>query len=154
MPASQVPSFPPKAASRRIANELVARAPQDLIFTMRFLGESQDLLQSHFRAFLTRSLAHAGATPEEHPLLPFFVDSHAAEMRDFVFTGAALARPFHLQEIEALTADAETMLRVDIWDAIASLIEMAEARFAEGIGTVVERLREQEAAVRPPRRDP
>ncbi len=84
--------------------------------------------------------------------------SSSTAMRPRCATSSLPARPsparFTLQEIEALTADAETMLRVDIWDAIASLIEMAEARFAEGIGTVVERLREQEAAVRPPRRDP
>ncbi|MGP3697285.1 hypothetical protein [Rhodobacter sp. NSM] len=138
----------PPAAPRLVAERVLSRAPQDLIFVMRFLGESQDILQAHFRAFLTERLAAAGATPDEHPLLPFFIDSHASELRDFVFTGVSLARQFRLREIEELTGDAEATMRIDVWDAIASHIEMAEARFAEGIGAVVERLQAEESAVR------
>ena len=111
---------------------------------MRFLGQSQELLHSHFRAFLERALAEAGVTVNEHPLLPFFIDSHAVELRDFVFTGVSLARQFRLPEIETLTGDAETMLRVDIWDALANHIDMAEARFSEGITRVVSLLLEAE----------
>ncbi|SEM51594.1 hypothetical protein SAMN04488103_101361 [Gemmobacter aquatilis] len=134
--------------SRKIAQDVVARAPQDLVFTMRFLGQSQELLHSHFRAFLERALAEAGVTVAEHPLLPFFIDSHAVELRDFVFTGVSLARQFRLPEIETLTGDAETMLRVDIWDALANHIDMAEARFSEGITRVVTLLMEAEGQIR------
>lgn len=134
--------------SRKIAQAVVARAPQDLVFTMRFLGQSQELLHSHFRAFLERALAEAGVTVNEHPLLPFFIDSHAVELRDFVFTGVSLARQFRLPEIETLTGDAETMLRVDIWDALANHIDMAEARFSEGITRVVSLLLEAEGQIR------
>lgn len=126
----------------------MARAPQDLVFTMRFLGQSQEILHSHFRHFLERRLAAAGVTPDSHPLLPFFIDSHAVELRDFVVTGVALARPFRLGEIEILTGDVETLMRVDIWDAIASHIDMAEARFAAGIARVVATLTEAEADIR------
>ncbi|MCE6953077.1 hypothetical protein LAZ40_22570 [Cereibacter sphaeroides] len=138
--------------SRLVAERVLARAPQDLVFVMRFLGESQDILQAHFRLFLTRRLAEAGATADEHPLLPFFIDSHASELRDFVFTGVSLARQFRLREIEELTGDAEATMRIDVWDAIASHIELAEARFADGIGAVVERLRRQEADLHAARR--
>lgn len=138
--------------SRAVAEQVVARAPTDLIFVMRFLGESQDILHNHFRDFLEHKLSEVGATVEEHPLLPFFIDSHAAELRQFVFTGVSLARQFRLREIETLTGDAETVMRIDIWDAIASHIEMAEARFLSGIDSVILRLREQEAQIRPARR--
>ncbi|WP_236019512.1 hypothetical protein [Fuscibacter oryzae] len=134
--------------SRSTAEAIVARAPQDLVFTMRFLGQSQEILHSHFRCFLESRLAQAGVTPENHPLLPFFIDSHAVELRDFVVTGVALARPFRLGEIEVLTGDVETLMRVDIWDAIASHIDMAEARFAEGIARVVATLTAAEAEIR------
>lgn len=134
--------------SRNTAEAMVARAPQDLVFTMRFLGQSQEILHNHFRSFLQARLAAAGVTPETHPLLSYFIDSHAVELRDFVVTGVALALPFRLGEIEVLTGDVETLMRVDIWDAIASHIDMAEARFAEGIARVVATLTAAETEIR------
>ena len=136
--------------SRATAEAMVRRAPNDLVFTMRFLGQSQELLYSHFRRFLEDELTRAGISDAEHPLLPFFIDSHATELRDFVATGVALARPFSLGEIEFLTGDAETLMRVDIWDAIAAHIDMAEERFSKGIAKVVASLHEAEAQM--PRR--
>lgn len=133
--------------SRATAAEMLARAPLDLVFTMRFLGQSQEILHNHFRAFLEARLAEAGVTPESHPLLPFFIDSHAVELREFVTTGVSLARSFRLGEIEILTSDVETLMRVDIWDAIASHIDMAEKRFSAGIQRVVERLNADEAGL-------
>ena len=147
---SATPSQDPRT-SRVTAEKMVIRAPQDLVFTMRFLGQSQEILYNHFRSFLKQRLAQAGISSEDHPLLPFFIDSHASELRDFVATGLALARPFRLDEIEFLTGDAETMMRVDIWDAIASHIDMAESRFATGITRVVAALHEAEAEL--PRKD-
>lgn len=141
------PLAPPRSA-RGTAEEIVARAPDDLVFTMRFLGQSQEILHSHFRRFLEDRLAEAGVTAESHPLLPFFIDSHAVELRDFVATGVALARPFRLGEIEILTGDVETLMRVDIWDALASHIDMAEARFRAGIARVVAQVNEAEADLR------
>lgn len=142
------PLHPDQDTSRATAEALVNRAPQDLVFTMRFLGESQEILQSHFRRFLETQLAEAGVTPESHPLLPFFIDSHSVELREFVVTGVSLTRTFRLNEIELLTGDVETLMRVDIWDAIASHIEMAEKRFSEGIQRVVAGLDADEAALR------
>lgn len=140
-----------QSSSRITAGAVVARAPQDLVFTMRFLGQSQEILHSHFRHFLEDRLAEAGVTPDSHPLLPFFIDSHAVELREFVTTGVSLARNFRLGEIEILIGDVETLMRVDIWDAIASHIDIAEKRFSEGIARVVAGLNADEAALRPVR---
>lgn len=134
--------------ARLIAGAMLARAPEDLVFTMRFLGQSQEILHSHFRSFLAERLAEAGVTAESHPLLPFFIDSHAVELREFVTTGVSLARSFRLGEIEILTGDVETLMRVDIWDAIAGHIDMAEKRFSEGIQRVVASLNAEEADLR------
>lgn len=138
--------------SRTTAGAIIARAPQDLVFTLRFLGQSQEILHSHFRRFLETRLAEAGVTPDEHPLLAFFIDSQAVELRDFVATGVSLARPFRLGEIEILTGDVETLMRVDLWDALASHIDMAERRFSQGIARVVAGLTEAEADLRGARR--
>lgn len=139
---------PDPLSARGTAEEVVARAPHDLVFTMRFLGQSQEILHNHFRRFLEARLAEAGVTAEDHPLLPFFIDSHAVELRDFVATGVSLARPFRLGEIEILTGDVETLMRVDIWDALASHIDMAERRFSQGITRVVAALAEAEGQLR------
>lgn len=145
------PLRPDLSSSRITAEAVVARAPEDLVFTMRLLGQSQEILHTHFRHFLEARLAEAGVTPESHPLLPFFIDSHAVELREFVVTGVSLARSFRLGEIEILTGDVETLMRVDIWDAIASHIDMAKKRFSEGIARVVAGLTADEAALRPVR---
>ncbi len=142
------PLHPDQSPSRRTAEAMVARAPQDLVFTMRFLGQSQEILHSHFRQFLEARLAEAGVTADSHPLLPFFIDSHAVELREFVTTGVSLARSFRLGEIEILTGDVETLMRVDIWDAISSHIDMAEKRFSQGIARVVAGLNADEADLR------
>ena len=105
------------------------RAPQDLVFVMRFLGESQYRMMRHFQEFIRAEAARRGATAEEYPLFAHFVDAHAAELRDFVFNGVALSRHFRVGEIEFLTRDTEALLRVDIWDSLKSHIETAERRF-------------------------
>lgn len=148
MPDRDTRGFSASTPSRQIAESMIARAPQDLVFVMRFLGQSQEMLYGHFRSFLEDALARAGATPERHPLLGFFIDAHAVELRDFVFTGVSLSRHFRLREIEALTGDAETVMRVDIWDAIASHIDAAEARFLDGIDAMVRTLDQAEADIR------
>lgn len=133
------------ADSRYTAEKIVARAPEDLVFSMRFLGQSQEVLHNHFRSFLEARLADAGITPETHPMVNYFIDSHALELREFVVTGVALARQFRLGEIETLTGDVETQMRVDIWDALSTHIEMAEARFAGDLGQIIRMLDENEA---------
>ena len=93
--------FDPDAA-RQVAEHLVRRSPQDLVFVMKFLGESQLLLHDHFRAYIADELARRGATLERHPLLQLFIDAHANELREFVFTGVSLSRQFRLPEMSAV----------------------------------------------------
>ncbi|GMG83120.1 hypothetical protein LNKW23_23330 [Paralimibaculum aggregatum] len=112
-----------------VAGSLVARAPQDVVFVMRFLGESQLLLQRHFKDYITEELGSRGASHDTHPLLQYFIDVHAAELRDFVFTGVSLSRQFPIREIEVLTGDTGNVMRVDLWDALRGHIEMAERKF-------------------------
>ena len=113
----------------QVAEEIVRRAPQDLVFVMRFLGESQYRMMRHFQEFIRTEAARRGATAEEYPLFAHFVDAHAAELRDFVFNGVALSRHFRVGEIEFLTRDTEALMRVDIWDSLKSHIETAERQF-------------------------
>lgn len=115
-------------AGPAVADQILARAPQDLVFVMRFIGESQYRMLRHFQDFIRAETARRGTTAAQYPLLAHFVDAHAAELRDFVFTGVALARPFRMAEIETLAGDVE-LLRVDIWDALQSHIHAAERRF-------------------------
>ena len=138
--------FEDAAPSRQIAERLVQRSPQDLVFVMRFLGESQLLLYDHFRRFVAEELAQRGATRDRHPLLQLFIDAHANELREFVFTGVSLARQFRLPEIETLTGDAETMMRIEIWDALAGHVEMAQWRFLQQADGLPAQLDQMEAA--------
>ena len=115
---------------------------------MKFLGESQLLLHDHFRGFIADELARRGATLERHPLLQLFIDAHANELREFVFTGVSLSRQFRLPEIETLTGDAEAILRIDIWDALSGHIDLARRRFAEQADTIPAQLDAMEVARR------
>ncbi len=67
-------------------------------------------------------------------------------MRDFVFSGVALAHQFRIDEMERLLGDTTSLLRVDIWDQLRGHIEMAEKQF-EGQTPALER---QLDAYRPP----
>ena len=113
----------------QVAEEIVRRAPQDLVLVMRFLGESQYRMLRHFQEFIRTEAARRGATAEEYPLFAHFVDADAAELRDFVFNGVALSRHFRVGEIEFLTRDTEALMRVDIWDSLKNHIETAERQF-------------------------
>jgi hypothetical protein len=119
----------PEPDGSRIAEAIVRRAPQDLVFVMRFLGESQYQLMRHFQDFIRGEIARRGATSDQYPLLAHFIDAHAAELRDFVFNGVALSRHFRVGEIEFLTRDTEALMRVDIWDSLKNHIESAEQQF-------------------------
>ncbi len=110
-----------------ISNELARLMQRDLVFVMRFLGESQHLMQGHFRQFIVGELAAVGITMATHPMIHAFAERHAILLRDFVFSGVSLSRQFRVEEVEALTGDA--MIRVDIWDQLRSHIDMAERQF-------------------------
>lgn len=111
-----------------VTGDLVRLMQQDLVFVMRFMGESQYRLQSYFHEFILAELSSAGVTAETHPMIHAFVERHAIMLKDFVFSGVSLSRQFRVEEIEQLTGD--TMIRVDIWDQLRSHIDMAEKQFS------------------------
>jgi len=110
-----------------ITSELARLMQRDLVFVMRFLGESQHLMQNHFQRFILRELSVAGITDETHPMIHAFAERHAILLRDFVFSGVSLSRQLRVEEVERLTGD--TMIRVDVWDQLRSHIDLAERQF-------------------------
>ena len=119
-----------------VTGDLVKLMPRDLVFVMRFMGESQHRLQSHFQDFIWAELAAGGVTMETHPMIHLFIENHAILLRDFVFSGVSLTRQFRVDEIERLTGDTTSMIRVDIWDQLKSHIETAEKQFQSQAGTL------------------
>ena len=113
----------------KLAQRIVELASRDLVFTMQFLGESQYRVLDYFQRLVIRELEARGITRESHALLQIFIDSHACEMRDFVFNGVAMARPFRLEEIERMLGDTASVIRADTWDTLRAHIESVEAKF-------------------------
>ena len=132
-----------------VTGDLVKLMPRDLVFVMRFMGESQHRLQSHFQDFIRAELAAGGVTTETHPMIHLFIESHAILLRDFVFSGVSLTRQFRVEEIERLTGDTTSMIRVDIWDQLKSHIETAEKQFQSQAGTLPKLLSAFEKPPRP-----
>lgn len=128
MPQNANP-YPPWEFPTGPAEEIINRAQQDLVFSMQFLGESQHLLMQYFCRFIAEELGRHGVDQETHPLLQLFVDTHAAELRDFVFAGVALSRQFRIVDIEDIIGDSTKLLRTDIWDQLTTYIQTAEAQF-------------------------
>lgn len=118
---------PSGAPSSDVTTQLAGLMQRDLVFVMRFIGESQHLMQSHFQRFILGELAMTGVTPETHPMIHAFAEKHALMLRDFVFSGVSLSRQFRVEEMEQLTGD--TLIRVDIWDQLRSYVGMAENQF-------------------------
>ena len=116
-------------AANDVADDLVALMSRDLVFVMRFLGESQNLMQGHFQRFILEELSLAEITPKTHPMLHAFAERHAILLRDFVFSGVSLSKQLRVEEVERLTND--PMIRVDIWDQLRSHIDMAKQKFRE-----------------------
>lgn len=119
-----------------VAGDLVRLMPRDLVFVMRFLGESQFRLQGHFQDFIRAELAAGGVSAETHPMIHLFIENHAILLRDFVFSGVSLSRQFRVEEIERLTGDTTSMMRVDLWDQLKNHIETAERQFGSQAGTL------------------
>ena len=116
-----------RPSQESVASELSRLMQRDLVFVMRFLGESQHLMQAYFQDFILRELAAREITQETHPLIHAFAERHAILLRDFVFSGVSLSRQLRIEEVEQLTGD--SMMRVDIWDQLRSHIDMAERQF-------------------------
>jgi hypothetical protein len=110
-----------------VSTALARLMPRDLVFAMRFVGESQHLMQTHFQHFILTELAATGVTKDTHPMIHAFAERHALMLRDFVFSGVSLSRQFRIEEMEQLTGD--TMIRVDVWDQLRNHVVMAEHQF-------------------------
>ena len=126
-------------------DQLMGLMSRDLVFSMTFLGESQHRMQRHFETFIAEALTEAGVTQETHPMIRLFVERHAALLREFVFSGVALSRQFGIGEIERLTGDTASLMRIDIWDQLKSHIEMAETRFRAQLPDLPRQLADFEA---------
>jgi hypothetical protein len=122
------PPYPLRGGQdNEVTADLLKLMERDLVFAMRFMGESQYRLQSHFQDFIMAELSATGVTQASHPMIHAFVERHAIVLRDFVFSGVSLSRQIRVEELERLTGD--TMIRVDIWDQLQSHINMAEKQF-------------------------
>lgn len=114
-------------AREDVSTTLARLMPRDLVFALRFVGESQHLMQNHFQHFILSELAATGVTQDTHPLIHAFAERHALMLRDFVFSGVSLSRQVRIEEMERLTGD--TMIRVDVWDQLRDHVVMAEHQF-------------------------
>ncbi len=132
-------------AGSALAEAIVARAPEDLVFVMQFVGETQYKVLTYFQDLVIRELEARGIRREDTALLQIFIDRHATEMRDFVFSGVALSRPFRVQEIERLMGDTTNVLRSDIWDALRSHIGAVERKFVREADNLPRQLAQIEA---------
>ena len=131
-PAGLPDELQPKPSG--IAAEIMARADQDLVLSIRFLTDSQHLLQRHFQTYVRTELEKRGITFGDHPLLLPFIETHGAELAEFVTTGIGLHHQFRLQDFERMQGDPQKLLRLDIWNTLQSYIDKAEAHFVSGIG--------------------
>ena len=119
-----------------VADALVGLLPRDAIFALRFLSESRLRLLEHFQTFILDQFARNGATPQTHPMLQAFAETHALGLRDFVVSGVEVTHQFALEHIERLMGDSGGLLRVDIWDELKNHIAHAEAQFQQQIETL------------------
>ena len=117
------------ADNGHVADTLFELMPRDAVFALRLLGESRSRLLEHFHAMILAELAKLGATPETHPMISAFAETHALTLRDFVVSGVEIAHQFGIEEIERLTGDSTGLLRVDVWDRLKSHIATAESQF-------------------------
>jgi len=114
--------------------EIMARAERDVVFVVKFLGESQHILQRHFQDYVQNELEKRGVTFGDHPLLLPFIETHGSELAEFVVTGIGLHHQFHLTAFEKMAGDPQQLLRLDIANTLQSYIEKAEDHFVSGIG--------------------
>lgn len=128
-----------------LAESIIKRAPSDLLFVMQFVGQTQYDVLKYFQDLVIRELEARGIRREETALLQIFIDRHATEMRDFVFSGVALSRPIRVQELEQLMGDRTNVLRTDVWDALRSHIETVETKFVADADDLPRQLAEIEA---------
>jgi hypothetical protein len=132
-------------AGSALAEAVIARAPEDLVYVMQFVGETQYKVLKYFQDLVIRELEARGIRREDTALLQIFIDRHATEMRDFVFSGVALSRPFRIAEIERMMGDTTNVIRSDIWDALRSHIGAVESKFLRDADSLPDQLARIEA---------
>jgi hypothetical protein len=135
--------FPDRLVSSarvEVADALFELMPRDAVFALRLLGESRSRLLEHFHALILAELAKVGATPETHPMLNAFAETHALTMRDFVLSGVEIAHQFRIEEIERLSGDTAGVLRVDVWDRLKNYIADAETQFRRQLAGMREQI--------------
>jgi len=121
----------------------MAHSPPELVFALTFIGASQNEMPQLFRKFVAAELNDRGVDQDDHPFLQVFIDTHAAELREFVFEGVSLTKQFRVTEIERMLGDTIGLFRTDIWDALTSHIKMAEEHFqkqAKDIPALLEKM--------------
>ncbi|PZQ51279.1 MAG: hypothetical protein DI556_03655 [Rhodovulum sulfidophilum] len=133
-----------------VTADLVRLMPRDAVYMLRFLGESQLRLQRHFQDFIAARLARLGVTPDSHPMIHGFIETHALTLRDFVFAGVSMAHQLRVAEMERLLGDTTSLLSVDIWDELRDHIETAERQFEAQAAALPDQL-EGYRAPEPPR---
>jgi hypothetical protein len=74
-----------------VADALFQLLPRDAVFSLRLLGESRSRLLQHFHARILEELAKFETTPQTHPMLSAFAETHALTLRDFVVSGVEIA---------------------------------------------------------------
>lgn len=131
-------------AGNDIADELIKRASEDMILKISFVGESPHMLFSHFRNMINAELEAHDLDPHNDAVLKLFVEAHAVELRDFVFTGVAIDHMVRVTEIESQTALTSGLMMTDVWDSLKSHIAMAEERFKKQAADLPEMIRQLE----------
>lgn len=147
----------PGRRAQEAATDLIGLMPRDVVFAIKFLGESQLRLLEHFRAYMEEELTAAGMSEEVNPLFRAFVERHAILMRDFVFSGVSLQVQFRLDDMERLLGDRTSILRVDLWDQLKDHIETAERHFRSQLPGLMAQLSGRDAPLPPagpPKADP
>jgi len=130
------------SSATTVASAMLDHADRDIAFVMRFVGESQYLLNRHFQTLIEAELARRTVVYGDHPFLRIFVETHARELTDFVLSNVALKHQFGLQAFERLAGDPMRLLRADLWDTLRSTIESAEEHFVSNLGGLGEILAE------------
>lgn len=136
-----------------VADSLFQLLPRDAVFGLRLLGESRSRLLDHFRARILDELAKFDASPQTHPMLSAFAETHALTLRDFVVSGVEIAHQFRITEIERLTGDNSGLLRVDVWDQLKAHIALAETQLQRQLAGLREQLEAYRAPAAFPSRD-
>jgi len=94
----------------------------------KLTGEKIQVLDGHVADLLLVSARTAGGPRDRKGVTVFALRADTP--------GVTITRQFRVDEIERLTGDTTSMIRVDIWDQLKSHIETAEKQFQSQAGTL------------------